>query len=347
MSNRSKQSTLGGLALLGSLLGAPVALAAGAATTESGRADELAAQAANAVSKGALEEARRLYLESMAKKPTFDTLGNLGSVELALKRYRDCAEHLTMSLRSYPPTGSDARKTKTEEKLAECRAKVAAIRMTVTPEGTSVSVDGVEMAKAPLSDPLFVEPGARTFSFSLDGHRSTQRQVDAVAGKEAPLLVKLEPSAAQESKSAPSVAEPPAASARASKPEAPKSEPIAASAPLWPVIAGGATAALLVGGGVGLFLASSSTENDGDALRAELAASGKRCPDDCAELLDTYDSASAQRNAATGLFVGAGIATAGTAAYYLIARPTRGASSTAWLPVVRSDGAGMLLQGTF
>jgi hypothetical protein len=353
MSNRSNASLLGVALVLGALAPsgevlaappAPTSASSGTATDASARADKLAADATKAVSRGALEDARKLFLASIELKPSFDTLGNLGAVELAMKRHRDCAEHLAASLRSYPPTGSDTLKKKTEEKLNECRSKVGAVRLEVTPDGVSVAVDGRTVGTTPLPGPLFLEPGARTLEFTLEGHRPAQRSVDSTAGRESPLLVRLE-------------AEPPPAPVVAPKPTAPATTAVAApkpvdplertGAPLWPLVAGGAGTAILLGAGVALFVGSNATERDGDSQRTELAAAGKRCPADCAGLIETYDSASAQRNAATGLFVGAGIAAAGTAAYYFLARPGTKPSTTAWLPVFDERGAGLLVRGTF
>ncbi|MBM4357376.1 MAG: PEGA domain-containing protein [Deltaproteobacteria bacterium] len=340
------------LALLGTPFTATTAVAApppaaspATASDPAARADKLAAEATRAVLRNALEEARKLYLESLALKPSAETLGSLGGVEHAMKRYRDCAEHLTASLQGPPSTGGEAARTKNADKLAECRSKVGAVRLEVTPDGTTVTVDGVVAGKTPFPSPLFVEPGARTVTFALDGHRDAQRSVETTAGREVPLIVKLEkppaPPAARPAKEATT------ATAAETPPAAPSAPPEPATMPLWPVFAGGAATAVFLGAGVGLYLASNGTESDGDAERAVLAGAGKRCPEDCAALIDTYDSASSQRNAATGLFIGAGVAAAGTVAYYVIAKPGSRASAIAWVPVIDEKGAGLLVRGTF
>jgi len=281
------------------------------------RADALAAEATKAVERGDLESARTLFAQSAALKPSYDTTGNLGAVELALKHYRDCAEHLGQSLRDYPPTGSDSLRKTTLEKFAECRQKVASARLELSPAGTAVTLDGGAIGKAPFAEPLFVAPGKHVLAFTREGHEPSERTIEAVAGAEFTVRAALTP--------------------KASLPQA----------PIWPLLAGGIGSAVFLSAGVGAYLASSSTEKDGDTMKASLAATGKHCPADCAALIDTYESASSQRNAATGLFATAGVMAAGTAAYYLVFRPKLQPKDLAWVPLFDGQNAGLLVRSEF
>lgn len=319
----------------------------------SSRADQLATDAAKAVERGDLDTARKLLLESMALKASFDTVGNLGAVELAQKRYRDCAEHLALSLRSYPPTGSEAAKKRTQDKLTECKKKVGVAAVTVSPEGVTIAVDGATVGRAPLADSLYLEPGSHVLTFTKEGHRSEARTLSAVAGGEETIQLSLTPTPARPSQPVVATSDKSgdAASSHAASPTAAAGDaapvPPSSSAPFWPVIAGGATTVVMLGTGVGLWVASTSTEKEGDALKTSLREAGKVCPADCGELIDTYERASSQRNAATGMFVSAGVLAAGTAAYYLIVHPSPGSTSTALIPIVDRDRAGLVLSGSF
>ncbi|MBM4374550.1 MAG: PEGA domain-containing protein [Deltaproteobacteria bacterium] len=316
------------------------------AVDPSAQADVLAAEAMRAVERGDLDTGRKLFLESLALKSSFDTMGNLGAVELAQKRHRDCAEHLTLSLRNYPPTGSEASKKRTQEKLAECRKKVGAVRVALLPDGASVTLDGAAAGTAPLADLLFIEPGAHTLTFTKEGHRSETVSLSAVGGGEQTLTLSLSPLPTLAPRTdASSHEDPTPSTAHLPRDQAAPDE--ASAAPLWPVFVGAGATVALLGGGVGLWLASSSSEKDGDTLKEQLAAAGKVCPADCGDLIDTYDRASSQRNAATGLLVSSGVVAAGTAAYSFVFRPTIASSYTAWLPIVGPDRVGVMMSGSF
>ncbi len=292
------------------------------ASEDAQTAEDFASAAAQAVEQNDLERARKLFRESMRLKPTYDTTGNLGAVELALKQYRDCATHLTLSLRDYPPTASEASKKATVEKLGECQSHVGAARLEVHPNGVKVMLDGEPAGVAPLTEPMFLEPGHHSLQFKHEGYGSAERTVTASAGTES--RIKLTLQALPDAKSGSDGA-----------------------ALLWPVLGGGIGSAVLFGAGVAAYLVSASKETDGDALKTDLAAAGKACPGDCAALIETYDSASAARNAATGLFVTTGLAVTGTVAYYMLFRQTPEHQKTAWLPVIDTHHAGLWVRSEF
>ena len=320
MSKNSFRGSAAGALLLGTLVASPAV--ADGTPTETGsetakRADKLAGEAAQAVERGDLERSRTLFHESMLLKSSYDTMGNLGAVELALKRYRDCAEHLAASLRDYPPTASEASKNATLEKLGECRSHVASLKLDIHPVGTQITVDGAAAGSSPLRDALFVEPGPHVVRFTHAGHQPAEQTLEAKAGTERDLRVTLAP-----------VVE-------------------AARAPIWPIVVGSLGTAALVGVGIGVHFAAVTAEKEGDALAEDLRAAKKVCPADCGALIEQYDSASAIRNAATGLFIGSGVALAGTAAYYFVFRPTRVRQQTAWVPLFDGQNVGLLMRSEF
>ncbi len=320
MSKKSIHSSAAAALLVGTLAASPAAADGTRPETAAEiakRADRLASEAEHAVERGDLERSRTLFHESMLLKPSYDTTGNLGAVELALKRYRDCAAHLAASLREYPPTASEASKNPTLEKLGECRSHVASLKLDIHPVGTQITVDGAAAGSSPLKDPMFVEPGAHVLRFTHVGHEPTEQRLDAKAGTERDLRVSLAP-----------VIE-------------------AARAPIWPVVVGSLGTAALVGVGIGVHFAAVSAQQNGDAMAADLKAAKKVCPQDCGELDAQYKSASAMRNAATGLFIGSGVALAGTAAYYFVFRPTGARQQTAWIPLFDGQDAGLLMRSEF
>jgi hypothetical protein len=57
------------------------------------------------------------------------------------------------------------------QKLGEAKAQIATLRVDVSVDGAAVSVDGVELGRAPLREELYVEPGLRSFRASHEGLR--------------------------------------------------------------------------------------------------------------------------------------------------------------------------------
>jgi hypothetical protein len=100
--------------------------------------------------------------------------------------YRDAAEHLAYFLRNQPggwPPAEPAKKM-----YADAVAKTGSIQVTVDMTEAEVVVDGAVVGKAPLADPVFVEPGRHEVEARL-GARLSAVEVDCAVG--APKTVSL------------------------------------------------------------------------------------------------------------------------------------------------------------
>jgi membrane-bound ClpP family serine protease len=105
-------------------------------------------------------DARDRFGQAFASTQHPQVAQQLGRAELALGDNRGAAEHLAFYLRNAKDV-SAADKQTAQEMLDRARAKVAAVIVEIKPPGAEVRVDGKVVAKAPLTDPLFVEPGSR------------------------------------------------------------------------------------------------------------------------------------------------------------------------------------------
>ncbi len=73
----------------------------------------------------------------------------------------------------------------------EAVSKVGSVTLTVSPPGAEVLVDGSLIPKAPLVDPIFLEPGRHVLSARLDGYEAAQQEVVAAPGKGASVTLSL------------------------------------------------------------------------------------------------------------------------------------------------------------
>ena len=205
--------------------------------------------------------------------------------------------------------------------------QVGFVTVTAT-EGATITVDDVEVGKAPLSDVVYVDPGKHAISATLEG-RSTSKPIDV----------------AQESRSVLDLSfvespKPQAAVAPAPKAEAPAAHATPKSSPskIDAVTIGGLGAATAMAAGSVFFAVQAfGSASDFDAKKGELGASR-----------DDLDSLQSQTRMQAGLSLGLGLAAIATAGVtlFVLKKP---ASVTENAPSSRVivTGQGVGLAGTF
>lgn len=127
------------------------------------------------------EDARLAFLQAYNLTKVSAVLYNLALSELRANRPVDAGNHLLQFLRETPGVAPDKKAAATAA-LDECRQKAAQLTITVDASGADVSVDGTLVGKSPLTDPVFVEPGARTIVATVHG-KSGMARVDAKRGQ--------------------------------------------------------------------------------------------------------------------------------------------------------------------
>jgi hypothetical protein len=145
------------------------------------------------VKRGKQQEARVEYLAAFAGKKSYDAAGNLGSLEVELRLFRDAAEHLLFAVRHYAPSGTTpAQLEKARGRLRDAKLHVAEVAVNVKVDGAEVLVDGAPMAgRAPLEAPLFLEPGSHKLEARLAGFEAVPKIIDFKAGSSTPVTLEL------------------------------------------------------------------------------------------------------------------------------------------------------------
>ncbi|APR85896.1 Dihydrolipoamide acetyltransferase [Minicystis rosea] len=286
------------------------------------QARELWAEGTSAFNHGQLERARLLFLSAFRAQHHWQIAGSLGHVEMMLGRHRDAAEHLSMFLRESRdlPNADPRDRVMLTQELERARARIGVVNVSVDRAGAEVFVDGASVGKAPLADPVFVEPGKHLIEIKMDGYEPQLSAREMAPGATADLKLTLVPAA-------------PAPVKTAAPPLAPIAAPPAAQPWQAPVVQK-PNRAILYGGIAGSVVAASV--GIGLAIGSGMAGAASH---DCTQLRSCGDATTpAARHeefdrlqdqkvnlgyGALGSFIGAGLIAAGTATYYAITSKKR------------------------
>ncbi|WP_437297000.1 hypothetical protein [Sorangium sp. So ce426] len=262
---------------------------------------------------------------SSTERERAELAGELGLCELALRRYRDAAEHLAFSLeqRTALPLALQLRFEKGER---EATKHVATLVLSVDPPDAEVLVDGKWVGRVARTYKLFLEPGQRIVRASAPGREDRFHEFGAVAAtrynvrmplarlavSQAPESAPASPKATQETRSSS-----PVVRARAPSPWA-----------SWPGtlrIAGiTATTATLSAGAV-LMIRASSLDGDAreqrDGLTRGRTSSSSMCwqasrRSSCGALRRLLDERNLSDGLGTALLITGGVLGAATAASF-------------------------------
>jgi len=82
---------------------------------------------------------------------------------------------------------------KAQTKLDELSMKVGVVALTITPEGTTVSMGGKPIGEAPLTEPLVLMPGNHVVNLTAVGYQPKDVELKVEAGSESERKIELEP----------------------------------------------------------------------------------------------------------------------------------------------------------
>lgn len=274
------------------------------------QARELWAEGSAAFNKGQLERARLLYLSAWRAQHHWQIAGSLGHVEMALGRHRDAAEHLAIYLRESRdvPNVDPRDRALLSSEIERARAKIGAVTIAAEPAGAEVIVDGANVGKTPLADPVFVEPGRHVIEARMEGYQSAAEARELTPGGAAEVRFKL------------------AAEPAPPKPEPPRVGPVAGQGtPLAPVpryqvnkglvYGGAALSAVALGVGFGLTAMSNSAAAERNSFRTDCNSGDHG---GCAQFESSDERRRLTGDAAVYSFIGAGALAIATTTYALV-----------------------------
>lgn len=254
-----------------------------------------------------------------------DVAANLGNVEVQIGKYKEAYLHLQYVLDTYPI--SDPKHPvvmqKTREKQAEAKAHVAVFKVSITPAGATVAVNGVAIGTTPLADPIVVDPGTHKLTATLSGYATLSQDLVGAANSEQALNLEMK-RAAQSGGVSPAM--------------------------IGVSIAGGVLALGALGAGIGLHVAAGGKADDRETIAAEIG-DNSTCSDPnntdvrCDQVGSLADEENTFSAAGTAMLVVGGVLAAGTIVA-IIVWPSSSSTEAAHLWVAPTP-TGLLAGGTF
>jgi hypothetical protein len=235
-------------------------------------------------------------LEAWALRQSYDVAASLGDTEVKLGMFAEAAEHLSFSLRNFPPLENEQALSTVRRQLALAREEVAEVHVTVD-AGASITVDQRLVGTSPLEGAVFVTPGR---------HVIEARKGSAVATRDEVFRAAQERSI--------SLALGPASSAGPEDTLGPRS--------MVPLIVGGAVVAVGLTTGIAFRLSANADDDHANGIRARLGqgacAGSAGSSADCTALRDDVEGANRAQTLSTAGFVVAGVAAVATPVWWLL-----------------------------
>ena len=179
----------------------------------------------------ALEQFKSAY----EKSPHFAVLYNIGQAQMALGRPIEAIEALTRYLRDGADQVPLSRREQVQAQVALLESRLAELSVTTDRPGALVTVDGREVGKTPLYQPIRLAAGTHTVSIMMDGITPIIKAIDLREGERRALAFVVPPGIAPK----PVATELPAATMVAPPPPPPPPRDLRK----WSYVAGGGRAA--------------------------------------------------------------------------------------------------------
>lgn len=138
--------------------------------------------------RGAHDDLQRAY----DLEPSPRAAAQLGLVEQALSRWDDADTHLSEAVRSTGSPWVEKNRRVLEKALILVRAHVATVLVTGEPQGADVYVNGRQLGRLPLREPVRVIAGEVDVEVRADGYKRNIQKLTVEPFQYRPLVVRLE-----------------------------------------------------------------------------------------------------------------------------------------------------------
>jgi hypothetical protein len=309
------QSASSALPAASSTTGVDAASTSDPALADYARVRALYQKAAHAFEGGHYTDARELLLQAWSLRRSYDVAASLGDTEVKLGLFPEAAEHLSFSLRNFPPLENEHAIANVRSQLEAARKVAAGLRISVDEPQVEVRVDGRLIGMSPIADTAFVTPGRHTVEARKGSATRTQTLVGE-AGVEK--LVTLRLGSPEVASSTPPITDEPGRRS------------------VVPLIVGGAAVAVGLTAGIAFRLSANANDEHADGIRNRLGAGGcvgaAMRSTDCVALGDDVDDKKRSTTLSTTGFVLAGVGLVAAPIWYLLSpRHQRGMELSAFV----------------
>nr|MBA2542112.1 PEGA domain-containing protein [Deltaproteobacteria bacterium] len=139
------------------------------------------------------EAAVTAYLKAIELGDDVNLYYDLAIVEEKLGKLDVAATHWRVVTKAPPANVRPDILKKATAKFDEVSTKVGLLTFVVKPDGATISLDNVEIAKSPLALPLILMPNTYKFQLAADGYQLKDIEVTVEAGSESERGIDLEP----------------------------------------------------------------------------------------------------------------------------------------------------------
>ncbi|WP_438034770.1 hypothetical protein [Sorangium sp. So ce204] len=280
--------------------------------------------------------------------------GELGLLELSLRRYRDAAEHLRRALDG--GAHSSGVRERLRGALQQAAQEVVEVAIVVGKPEAELFMDGRRVGQGFVTYVVYVEPGSHEARATLQGHEDGVGRFEAQRGDKLPLGLALEEKPPAPRPAQPAIA--PRAAAAAPGPAAPW--PATGGTAIGPAIRVGGLALVSAGVLVSAGFAIGSAVKDGEAesLREELRSAHDDRADSscsarnhdvdarCPQLRDAVAARDALGLVALASFVASGVVgAAALSSFWWAPSPDHGGVRV--VPQATARGGGVRIEGTW
>lgn len=304
-------------------------------------------KAYKAMEQGQWSDAKSLLLDLWNKAQTYDVAESLSHVEFHAGNFAASARYMSFAIDNTPPQDSPRNLEARRSKLAEAKAHVGTVQVSVAQPAVEVIVDGETVGVSPLRSPVFLEPGRHMIGVRSANGDLEPKPLVVIAGG----AYQVELDAPLPSSSAPAVT----VASRPLTTAPPPPSQLQRDRSTWvPVYVTGGLALVALGVGTGFALDAKSAKSSGETKLAEAkkqfgdvepcgVGAGSAI---CGDLNDLQDRRSRSKTVATVSFVLGGVFAAAAVGSYVLWAPKGAASArvSAW---VGGPGGGLQFRGSF
>ena len=336
--------------------------------TEAERAEERALRelmraGAQEAEAGNWDGAARAYRSAWHVREHFAIALNLAEAEMKLGNYLKAAGLWQFYLDHVPPELKDS-DTDAEAQLAECRAHLGSVQISVEGGLATVLVNDAEVGQAPFDAPLWLDPGTYEIRARRGDERSLPSPLRLEAGAATSVYVTFPSTDAKPLASTVPVSSEPSAA----KQDVAMST-VSTSTQTYVLIGGSVLTAVALGIGVGYWSQADQLQDDAESTRETAVREAEEnglvpenaCranpevrPSGCSTLSKQWNDQATASDISRGAFIAAAVLGVGTAVTYLLwpspessesgSKPQPRVSVGLWLP---GTGSGATIEGTF
>lgn len=134
------------------------------------------------------------YQRSFELHPDAKILVIMGGLEEKLEMWFEARTHFAQALAETEiPLPDDKWRAKAQAGLDNATMYLGIVTLMVQPDGSTISVDGVEVGVSPLAEPLVLKPGEYTLSITSEGFLPLETKLVVEGGSESERSFELDP----------------------------------------------------------------------------------------------------------------------------------------------------------